>query len=420
MNTRMRRDKFYFGFHGLNRMAMNEDRIRDIAETNVDFLMYHGCKPWLDACQKYGLGVVQTWFEPLPHWGGEGYGYVGRMEEKFPLSRYTDPAKTFEDHPAIWGLEIGDEPNSVDFPYIGKVVEAVNNVYPNQFPFLNLYPNYASVASNTRSEIESQLGTSSYEKYIERYCDYIPNHYISMDFYPYRGRPEDRMEECWERIPQYYGNLRVVADACHKTGRDLWAVLQGNHDEGEDYGAPSVFMTIDQIRCQVYAAMAFGVKVIMWWEAWVFDDDGNKTKQYNRIKLIHDEVHALAEEYMKYRNVDTQFVGFDGYRDFEKAGAESRECVNTSVLFDVKADDNSPLVIGRMVSETDTSQALLVFAADDPFDIAHKEYNITFRTHGSTAVNAYAGDKKLPVTRLEDGSYSVPIASNMGVLITAK
>ena len=419
MNTRMKRDKFYFGYYGLSRMPMSEERVRDIAESGIDFMAFHNVRPWLDAFHANGLGVITTWFEPLPHWGGEGYGYVGKMEEKFPLERYIDPAKTFKDHPALWGLGMGDEPNAVDFPYIGAVTEEVLHAYPNQFAYLNLYPSYAAVCTNTEDEVLSQLGTRSYEEYIERYCDYIPNHYISFDFYPYRGRPENREIKCLPEIAEFFRNLNIVADACRRTGRDMWAILQGNHDEGGDYGQPSVFMTIDQVRFQVYAAMAFGVKTIFWWECWVFDDDGNKTEQYPRLQQIHSEVHALAEKYMQFRNVSSHFVGFQDYPYFEKVNVKSKDSLNTGVFFDVKADNGAPLVIGQMVSDTSDAQALMVFAADDPFDLHHKEYTVRFRVAKRT-VEAYKGEEKLPVTMLEDGSCSVPICSSAGVLIIAE
>ncbi|MBQ7921292.1 MAG: hypothetical protein IJ325_01780 [Clostridia bacterium] len=419
MNTRMDRNRFYFGFHGLNGAPLDEQRIREIAETGVDFLMHSACLPKLDLFEKYGLGVISTWFNPLPHWGGEGYGYVGRMEEKFPLERYTKPAETFKDHPAIWGLGMGDEPNAVDFPYIGTVVDAVNNAYPNQFPFLNLYPIHARVAENTEDQIKSDLGTMTYQEYIDKYCAYIPNHYISFDMYPYRGSPRKRLIRCRRMIPRYFENLRLVAEACRKTDRDLWVVVQGNHDEGDDYGPPSIFMTLNQLRFQVYAAMAFGVKTIMWWESWIFTDDGEKTEQYDRITQIHNEVHALAEEYMKYRNVSTHFVSFKYYLDYAKVNQETVDSLYTGVFLDVKTDVEAPLIIGQMASRVDNSQALMVFAADDPFDVAPLEYNVTFQARNKT-ITAYRGAEQVPVTRLEDGSYSVPISSNQGILIVAR
>ena len=419
MNTRMKRDRFNIGLYGLDANKRTEKHIREIAECGLDFVLTTDSRPLLDLMHKYNLGVINMWFDPLPHWGGPGYGYVGRMEEKFPLERYIKPAETFKDHPAIWGLSMGDEPNSVDFPYIGTVVDAVNNAYPNQFPFLNLYPNYASVAQNTEDEVKSQLGAATYQEYIDKYCDYIPNHYISFDFYPYRGNAETRDYNRGGRISKFYENLRLVAESCRKTGRDLWIIIQGNHDEGGDeYAPPSVFMPINEVRFQTYSAMAFGVKTVMWWESWIFDLEGNKTEQYDVLKQVHKEVHTIAQEYMKYRNVSSHFVGFEQYPDLKMVKQNNETSLNTGVFFDVKSDNGSPLVIGQMVSDKDNAQALMVFAADDPIDRENRSYNITFRA-GKKAISAIGGEGWIPVTKLEDGSYSVPISSNQGILIVA-
>ncbi len=419
MNTRMDRNRFHFAFYGLNSAPKNEQLIKEIAEVGADFLIGPGYRPLLDVAHKYGLGVISACGDPLPHWGGHGYGYVGRMQEKFPLECYTKYAETLEDHPALWGFGMGDEPNASDFPYIGTVVDTVNDLYPNQFTFLNLYPSHARVAENTEDEIKSDLGTMTYQEYIDRYCAYVPTHYISYDMYPYRGKPKSRLIKCRRKIPWYFENLRVVAEACRKTGRDLWMIMQGNHDDGDEYGQPAVAMTLNQIRFQVYAAMAFGVKTIMWWESWIFDDDGVKTAQYDKLKQIHSEVHALAEEYMKYRNVSTHFVGYDGYMNYEKINQKWVESLCTGVFLDVQSDIGAPLIIGQMISNVDNSQALMIFAADDAFDTEHKEYNITFRT-GRKTVTAYSGAEEIPVTKLEDGSYSMPICSNKGILLTVR
>ena len=101
-----------------------------------------------------------------------------------------------------------------------------------------------------------------------------------------------------------------------------------------------------------------------------------------------------------------------------KFGEEILESLNTGVFFDVKADNDASLVIGQMVSKSgDGSQALMILAADDSHDLGGQSYNINFRANKG-AVNAFGGEGRVPVTKLEDGSYSVPICSNAGVLIT--
>ena len=81
-------------------------------------------------------------------------------------------------------------------------MDKVEELFPNQFAFLNLYPNYASVSQNTAAQTKSQLGTATYDEHIKKYCEYVPADYISYDFYyknigvakdyGFRCLPEDR------------------------------------------------------------------------------------------------------------------------------------------------------------------------------------------------------------------------------------
>ncbi len=425
MNTRMDRSRLHIGAYLLQAYARTEEHVKDVAESGVDHIIYvhSGAYETFDLFEKYGLGVV-TW-GPLPHWGGPGYGYVGRMEEKFPLSCYTDPAAAYKDHPAVWGIDIGDEPNSLDFPYIGKIVSAVNAMYPNQFPYLNLYPNYATVVENSEDEIKSDLGTMTYKEYIDRYCAYVPTDYISFDFYLYYGKKDKNYPEYGLGVADYYENLRLVSEACRNTGRSLWLVAQLNSP------VPEVFTSLNQMRFQAFTAMSFGVENIMWgcytagwWTNQVLDEQGNKTEQYEKLKQVNKEIRTMADEYMKFRNVYTHFVGLDTLSYFhfvqEKLNQESKDSVNTGVFLDVKADNGAALTIGQMVSRNnDGSHALMICASDDPYDFENQSYNIVFRVNNRN-VRAIGGNGDIPVTKLEDGSYSVPISSNLGVLIVAE
>ncbi|MBE6570233.1 MAG: hypothetical protein E7658_08480 [Ruminococcaceae bacterium] len=419
MSKRMKKDHLYIGVHHLHSYAHTEQHVRDVADAGVEFVveLNQGYRKTFDLFHKYGIGVIVT--DVIPKWGGPGYGYIGRMEEKFPRDVYEQGVQKFKDHPAIWGLLFCDEPNAMDFKYMGEMVDYVNRNSANQFAYLNLYPNYALTCRNTESQIQSQLGTESYEQYIEDYCKYIPTDYISFDYYAYGRGLRYSKDEPNEGIAFLYENLRVVADACRKTGRSLWFIGQVN-----SY-FPEVFTTTNQIRFQAFAAMAFGVEVIQWgcyttgwWTNQILDADGNKTEQYEKMKKVNWEVRAMADEYMKYRNTATHFVGFKNSPDVVGLNQEILESLNTGVFFDVKADNDASLVIGQMVSKSgDGSQALMILAADDSHDLGGQSYNINFRANKG-AVNAFGGEGRVPVTKLEDGSYSVPICSNAGVLIT--
>lgn len=409
MNKRMDRNRLNIGVYHLKPYARTETHIKDLADCGIDFVVcMDNDRPALDLFHKYGVGAIVSGIAPK-WWGGFGDN-AGKLAETNPMEKYEAAAKAYCDHPAIWGIDVGDEPSALDFPYYGQVMDYMSRAFPNQFPYLNLYPNYASVSQNTADETTSQLGTATYEEHIRRYCENVPMDYICYDFYLYSIN-----------VTKHYENLRVVADACRNTGRSMWIVLQVNSNK------PAEWMSENNLRFQAYTSMAFGAENIIWacytagwWHNQVLDGEGNKTQQYDKLKKINAEIRTLADEYMKYRRVSTHFVGFEGHPDMAAVKQEAVPSLSTGVFFDVKADNNAPLVVGEMVNRNaDGSVALMVCAADDPHETDPKEYQITFRAP-DRCVRALGGDGYKTVTDLGGGVYAVAVKSNEGVLITAR
>ena len=409
MNKRMDRNRLNIGVYHLKPYARTEAHIKEVADCGIDFIVcMDNDRPALDLFHKYGVGAIVSGIVP-GWWGGDGDN-AGKLAETNPMEKYEAAARSFTDHPAIWGIDVGDEPSALDFPYYGRVMDYVGRAFPNQFPYLNLYPNYASVSQNNAQETVNQLGTATYDEHIQKYCENVPVDYICYDFYLYSIN-----------VTKHYENLRVVADACRNTGRSMWIVLQVNSNK------PAEWMSENNLRFQAYTSMAFGAENIIWacytagwWHNQVLDAEGNKTEQYDKLKKINAEIRTLADEYMKYRRVSTHFVGFEGHPHMAAVQQEAIPSLSTGVFFDVKADNGAPLVVGEMVNRNaDGSVALMVCAADDPYETDPKEYNITFRAP-DRCVQALGGNGYKTVTDLGDGVYAVAVKSNEGVLITAR
>ena len=405
MNTRMNRSRLNIGVYHLKEYARTEQHVRDLSDCGIDFVIcLDNDRPTLDLLAKYGVGAIVSGIVP-GWWGGDGNN-AGTMAERNPLSGYDKCAESFEDHPAVWGIDIGDEPSALDFPHYGRVYDRVNTLFPKQFPYLNLYPNYASVAENNAQQTVNQLGTATYAEHIERYCQCVPADYLCYDFYLYAIN-----------VPKAYENLRIVSDACLRTGRSMWIVLQVNSNRAAEW------ITENGLRFQAYTAMAFGAENITWacytagwWHNQVLDEKGEKTEQYDKLKTVNGEIRTIGEEYMKYRRVSTHFVGFEGTDWLSGVGQESRPALSTGVFVAVTADD--PIVVGEMVSRTGDSRALMIASAGDPYDKAPGDVTVTFRCCGRK-ITAIGGNGKLPVEQC-DGRYKVTIPKNGGVLITAE
>ena len=409
MNKRMDRSKLIIGTYILQPYARTEQHVKDLADCGIDFatcIDYD--KKALDLFEKYNIGAFVN--DIFPHWWGGDGKKAGQMEKINPFEQYVEAAKGFVDHPAIWAIDVGDEPSALDFPYYTRIIDFTNRAFENQFPYLNLYPNYASVVENTGNEVISQLGTKTYREYIEKYCENIPTDYICYDFYMYSG------DETFTavNVGNAYENLRTVADACRSTDRSMWIVLQVNSK------SPDRFTTMNQLRFQAYSAMAFGAESIIWacwtagwWNNQVLDANGEKTEQYEKLKTVNRELHTIGDQYMKYRRVSTHFVGFEeDHQDIHLLTQKPVKTLNTGIFFEVKEKHGAPLVIGQMVSrENDNSYALMVCAADDPKDRNNVNNTVTFRTNSKMA--------KL-CTADENGYFSFTLPSCHGALVIAE
>ena len=409
MNTRFNRNKLNIGTYILQPYARSEKHIKDLRDCGIEFVIdIDYDKDALDLFYKYGIGafvrgVVPGW------WGGDGSN-AGTLKKRNPLDLYTKCSLRYEDHPAVWAISIGDEPSALDFPCFGVVYDHVNKLFPTAFPYLNLYPNYASVCENTADETVNQLGTETYEQHIEEYCKYVPADYISYDHYVYAPM---NLGKCLE-------NFRIVANAARNYGKRFMYVCQVNSQR------PGEWMSVNNLRFQAFSAMSYGAEDITWacytggwWHNNVLDENGEKTEQYDKLKLVNSEIRNLADIYMQYRNTNAHLLGFteEVSKDVNQKVLES---LNVGYFTELKAENNEPLIIGEMSSRYGKDEkALFITASDDWKDKACKTYNITFKSLKSITI--FGKDGKVPfIYDKETETYSVEITSSEALMIIAK
>lgn len=397
-----------------------ERHVKELKEAGIDYVcsMRPGTNAaafyaTLDLFSKYGVGCITEGGEEIGAGCPVGAGKRGVLREKVPPSRYEKAAAKFRSHPALWGLDVCDEPSGVDLPYLGEACQLVRRLHPDQFPYVNLFPSYARVATNSASLASSQLGSLSYRDHIEDYCRYVPLDYISFDIYPYaKLRPEG--------VPILFENLRIVSDACLRTGKSLWFVGQANTWWGRKPLAENC------MRYQAYTAMAFGAETMVWacwtkgwWTNNVYSTTGEKTVAYDRVKRVNKELHFLGDKFMRYRRVATHFVGYDKHSQYlVKSGCGSEPAAYTGWFRDVRAEDGGPLLVAEMVPRAASARgsAIFVFASDDPYDENPQQRTIRFIPHGGT-VRAFGGSGPIPVIKGEDGVCTIPLASNNAALV---
>ncbi len=400
---RFDRNRLQIGTYCLRDYAWSEEHIRMLADAGINYVCSAPANPaLLDRCQKYGVGVFATGVLP-GWWGGDGSN-AGSMSAAVPVGSYAAAKEKFIDHPAIWGLDTGDEPSALDFPHYGKLFGEMKRLFPDVLPYLNLYPNYASVPENTGEECVSQLGTATYEEHIDRFIECVDSDYICYDYYMYAIN-----------VTGAYENLRVVADRCRRTGRDMWIVLQVNANR------PEQWITLPQLRHQAYTALAFGVRAINWacwtagwWNNQVLDDQGKPTEQYGKLCIMNRELHALGERYMEYRNVSSHFLGFEGHPSIEKVHQAAEKTLTAGSFRDVTAEKGCAAVVGYMRSERG-GEALMIADGTEPQGTGDRAYHVRFRTKKTPS--ACLNGISTPVLKVSEDEYMVRVEPCSGVLI---
>ena len=417
--SRMNASRIQVGMTAFRGDMASDRLVRATKEAGIDFVVSYenlGGRAALDCLQRHGLGCLLG--GAVPRWWG-GSGRNGKMAETFPLEAFEKAAKGFADHPAVWGIPIGDEPSALDMPHVGAVARTVARAFPAQFPFICLFPIYALPSGTAqRTAAESMLGVPTYDAYVAAACRELPMDFLMTDIYPWG----------WSvRRSQFVENIRVISDAALGTGRRWGVVLQQNQCVSGPYTNRT--MTANTMRYQAFSAMAYGAEVFMWacwapiwWKDNFIEGGEVNPRAFARLKTVNDELHAFSPHYMRFRRVTTDLVGIDR-KAFDPRG-EIRQAVlpygNGSVFHEVHTADESALAVGHMVARDGSgASAMFVAAIDDPEGENGREHELLFRAARTpTLVIGNDGLRMLPSG--DGGTYRVPIRSNQAVLVIAE
>lgn len=319
--------------------------------------------------------------------------------------QYASAAANYSGYEAYAGNMFADEPGAGAYPAIAERLKIYNAVLPEKTPYINLFPIYAPL---------SVLGTESYEQYVEQYAEIIPTDYISVDIYPF-SQHEDGIKRT---MGNYFRNLDIVASVCRKYARSFRCFIQ-------TMGFNVVMRppTEAEMRYQVYACLSFGADGIFHFcyatppsGAERFDyamigKDGEKTKLWYSARSVNNELNALSEVYMRYKNIGTYLfqtgepgegTDFDNQYNISEFGA----------IQSLESDET--LLIGCFSNENESAFTLLN-ASEVRREVSAA---VKMRLKGSHITLYRRG---IPETFIpEDGVYTVKLESCEGVFVTVE
>ena len=212
----------------------------------------------------------------------------------------------FKNEKMLCGWFLRDEPTTTSFADLRTFRDRVYNIDNKHLIYLNLLPNFVSPA---------ELGTKTYEEYVQRSADELGLSQLSYDLYPIvqeQGKAVVR--------PQFYSNLEIMRRVSMHSMQPFWAfVLSTAHGS---YPIP----TATHLRIEAFSALAYGAQCIQhftYWtpptDTWNFhsapiDEHGKRTQVYELVKNLNREIQSLAWVFLGAKAVT---VGHTGNKHIE-------------------------------------------------------------------------------------------------------
>lgn len=243
----------------------------------------------LDACASAGLEAIVSDSRV------SGYDWAA-VDEAKARNNVSNLVAQVGNHPAVFGYYLRDEPTAVWFPDLEKVASAVREFAPGKWPYINLFPDYAD---------NSQLGTTGYPDYLERFIATCHPKIISYDNYSLMDNGLLR--------GNYWSNLEAVHDACKRHGIEFWnIVLAVGHFS---YREPSAA----DLRFEAYTTLAYGGRGLAYFTYFAppvgnyrgaaIDQFGNETPTWHNLQNVNLQIQKLGPTLLQLQSDDVYHFG---------------------------------------------------------------------------------------------------------------
>jgi hypothetical protein len=233
----------------------------------------------LDNCQVAGLKAIIS----DPRIGGFDWE---NGDVKAARSAMTEVIKMVRHHPAVYGYSLRDEPKATFFPRLAAVSDTVKELHPGVWPYINLFPNYADA---------SQLGTKTYDEYVEKFIEVCKPPVLSYDHYAILEGGGLRGE--------YFANLESMRRAAVKHKLPFWQIVLAVGCL--NYREP----TPVDMRFQVYTSLAYGARGLAYFKYFTpgagnyrngpIDPFGHETPMWPIMRQVNLQVGKLAPTLLK-------------------------------------------------------------------------------------------------------------------------
>ncbi len=183
-------------------------------------------------------------------------------------------------HPGLGYYFLRDEPANDAMPALAKWARRIESVDTKHPCYLNLLPVHAFPS------------TDAYKEHVALFDSLVNLRQLSYDHYPV-----NQVGDSVFLNAQYWNNLEVVSAAARKAGKPFWAfTLDTAHGS---YPIP----TIDQLRLQLYADLAYGAQCLQYFTYW---NPGTETWDFHQAPITQDGRRSPVYELVRQMNVEVQ------------------------------------------------------------------------------------------------------------------
>ncbi len=260
---------------------------------------------------------------------------------------------------ALAGYFVGDEPSAPSFSNIAAVVSGFETRDPKRVAYTNLLPNYASAG---------QLGTATYDDYVNQFLTTVKPALVSWDYYPFNSDGTDattffadmevvRARAVGAKVP-FFQFIQSISYAAHRATNEaekLWEGMQTLAYGGAGisyftYWTPSA------------SSEAFGDGIIAF--------DGTETSQYAEVTRINAKLAAIGKYTAAAQSMSIFHNGALAGGTSARPAFASVYFANTSAFtvgtFSVNGRDEYVLIANRDYNNVTESDAYFAPTASAP------------------------------------------------------
>ena len=249
----------------------------------------------LPECKRLGLRAIVFGGDEIRRWG--------KLSDEQIESSVAKLVRGTEHDDTVLGYFICDEPGVAEFPAIAKAVAAVGRLAPGKIAYVNLFPNYATIGAPGLS----QLGTASYDEYLERFITEVKPQLLSYD--NYRVETSRDLQDP-KGTTSYFTNLMQARAAAQRHGIPFWQIVTCN--QIRPYAHPP---SPANLLLQAYTTLCSGGEGLTYFTYYAaryktapIDNEGRRTVNWSYLKMVNEQLRVIGPIMRRLKSTGVYFT----------------------------------------------------------------------------------------------------------------